>query len=64
MAKSFGYDVQAVFFDVPLAVCLERNSNRERTVAEDVMRKMAERLKAPEFDEGFSKITVVRVKSA
>ena len=25
MAKSFGYEVQAVFFDVPLAVCLERN---------------------------------------
>jgi len=64
MAKSFGYDVQAVFFDVPLDVCLQRNSNRERTVAEDVMRKMAERLKAPEFDEGFSKITVVRVKSS
>jgi len=64
MSQSFGYDVQAVFFDVPLEVCLERNNNRERTVAEDVMRKMAERLKAPEFDEGFSKITVVRVKSA
>ncbi len=26
MAKSFGYEVQAVFFDVPLAVCMERNS--------------------------------------
>ena len=26
MAKSFGYEVQAVFFDVPLSVCLERNS--------------------------------------
>ena len=64
MAKSFGYDVQAVFFDVPLEVCLERNRKRERTVAEDVMHKMAERLKAPDFKEGFSKITLVRVKSA
>lgn len=64
MAKSFGYDVQAVFFDVPLEVCLERNRKRERTVSEDVMRKMAERLKAPDFKEGFSKITVVRVKGA
>jgi predicted kinase len=62
MAKSFGYDVQAVFFDVPLEVCLERNKRRERTVSEDVMRKMAERLRAPDFKEGFSKITVVRVK--
>ncbi len=64
MAKSFGYDVQAVFFDVPLEVCLERNKRRERTVSEDVMRKMAERLRAPDFKEGFSKITVVRVKGA
>jgi hypothetical protein len=28
------------------------------------MRKMAEKLKPPAFDEGFAKITVVRVKSA
>jgi len=42
MAKSFGYEVQAVFFDVPLEVCLERNAKRDRSVSEDVMRKMAE----------------------
>jgi predicted kinase len=64
MAKSFGYDVQAVFFDVPLEVCLERNRSRDRMVSEDVMRKMGEKLKPPVFEEGFSKITVVRVKSA
>jgi len=64
MSKSFGYEVQAVFFDVPLEVCLERNSKRDRSVSEDVMRKMAEKLKPPVFEEGFEKITVVRVKSA
>jgi predicted kinase len=63
MAISFGYEVQAVFFDVPLEVCLERNAKRDRPVSEDVMQKMAERLKPPAFDEGFSKIIVVRVKS-
>ena len=62
MAKSFGYEAQAVYFDVPLAVCMERNSGRERRVADDVMQKMAERLRPPSFKEGFSKITVVRVK--
>jgi predicted kinase len=62
MSKSFGYEVQAVFFDVPLEVCLERNRQRDRSVSEDVMRKMAEKLKAPMFEEGFEKITVVRVK--
>jgi predicted kinase len=64
MAKSFGFEVQAVFFDVPLEVCLERNRQRDRSVSEDVMRKMSEKLKPPVFEEGFEKITVVRVKSA
>ena len=64
MAKSFGYEVQAVFFDVPLEVCLDRNRSRDRMVSEEVMRKMAEKLKPPVFEEGFEKITVVRVKSA
>jgi predicted kinase len=62
MAKSFGYDVQAVFFDVPFDVCMDRNRRRERTVSDEMMHKMAERLRPPSFKEGFSKITVVRVK--
>ena len=62
MAKSFGYEVQAVFFDVPFEVCMERNRQRERTVSDESMHKMAERLRPPSFKEGFSKITVVRVK--
>jgi predicted kinase len=64
MAKSFEYEVQAVFFDVPLSVCLERNSKRDRQVTDEVMQKMAERLRPPTFKEGFEKITVVRVKGA
>jgi predicted kinase len=62
MATSFGYDVQAVFFDVPFEVCMERNHRRERVVSDEVMHKMNERLRPPSFKEGFSKITVVRVK--
>jgi predicted kinase len=62
LARDYGYEVHAVFFDVPLEVCLERNRKRERVVAEDVMRRMAGKLKPPRFEEGFSKITVVRVK--
>jgi predicted kinase len=62
LAKDFGYDVHAVFFDVPLDVCLERNQRRHRIVGEDVMRRMAGKLRPPTFEEGFSKITVVRVK--
>lgn len=62
MAHDYGYEVQAVFFDVPLEVCLERNQRRKRAVGEDVMHRMAGKLKPPGFEEGFSKITVVRVK--
>jgi predicted kinase len=62
MAKGFGYEVHAVFFDVPLEVCLERNRKRERQVKEDVIQRMAAKLKPPGFEEGFGKITVVRVK--
>ncbi len=62
LAKDFGYEVQALYFDVPLEVCLERNQKRKRVVEEDVMRRFAGKLKAPTFEEGFSKITVVRVK--
>jgi predicted kinase len=63
LAKDYGYDVQGLFFDVPLEVCLERHQKRGRAVPEDIMRKMAGKLKAPTFEEGFSKITVVRVKA-
>ncbi|MGB9074993.1 MAG: AAA family ATPase, partial [Terriglobales bacterium] len=63
LAKDYGYDVQGLYFDVPLELCLERNHRRSRTVSDDVMRRMAAKLKPPTFEEGFSKITVVRVKA-
>jgi predicted kinase len=62
LAKDYNYEVHAVFFDVPLEVCLERHQRRDRVVPDDVMRRMAAKLKAPAFGEGFAKITVVRVK--
>lgn len=64
MARGFGYEVHAVFFDVPLEVCLERNRKRERQVQEDMMKQMAARLRPPTFKEGFSKIILVRVKKS
>jgi len=62
LAKDYNYEVHAVFFDVPLDVCIERHQRRDRVVPEDMMRRMAAKLKAPSFEEGFAKITVVRVK--
>ncbi|HEY6336879.1 MAG TPA: AAA family ATPase [Candidatus Sulfotelmatobacter sp.] len=62
LAKDYNYEVHAVFFDVPLEVCIERHQRRDRVVPEEVMRRMAAKLKVPTFEEGFAKITVVRVK--
>jgi predicted kinase len=62
LAKDYNYEVHAVFFDVPLEVCVERHQRRDRVVPEDIMRRMAAKLKPPSFPEGFAKITVVRVK--
>jgi predicted kinase len=62
LAHDYGYEAHAVFFDVPVEVCLERNQRRERMVPEDVMRRMAAKLRPPTFEEGFTKITAVKVK--
>jgi predicted kinase len=63
LANDFGYEAHAVFFDVPPGVCIERNRRRERNVPEDVMQRMAAKLRPPKFEEGFAKITVVRLKN-
>ena len=60
MAKSYGFDVEAVYFDVPLEVCRERNSRRSRIVSEEAMQKLAAKLIPPTPEEGFARITVVR----
>jgi predicted kinase len=59
IGREFGCDVEAVFFDVPLAVCRERNAGRARVVPEEVMVLMARKLVAPAVEEGFAKVTVV-----
>ncbi len=62
LAHDFGYDAHAVFFDVPTEVCIERNRKRGRNVPDDVIQRMAQKLRPPRFDEGFSKITIVKLK--
>ncbi|MBI3694131.1 MAG: ATP-binding protein [Acidobacteria bacterium] len=60
IAQQFGAEVEAIYFDVPLAACQERNRARGRIVPEDAMLRLAERLVPPTQDEGFSKITTIR----
>src|SRR3990172_1480708 len=53
MAARYGYKLQAIFFDVPLKVCQERNRKRGRRVPDDAMQRMAEKLVPPSLEEGF-----------
>ena len=52
-------EVEAVFFDVPLSVCLERNAQRHRVVPAEAMAKMGAKLVPPAVEEGFTRVTVV-----
>ena len=59
IGREFGCEVEAVWFDVPLEVCLRRNAGRSRVVPEAAMVEMAGRLAAPTVSEGFVRVTIV-----
>jgi predicted kinase len=59
IGRIHGCEVEAIFFDVPLAVCMERNARRHRVVPEEALAKMAAKLVPPTVAEGFARVTVV-----
>lgn len=60
IAEWYGCDLEAVFFDVPVEVCLERNRGRTRVVPPEAIRTLAAKLVAPTTEEGFARVDVVR----
>ena len=60
IARKRGCTAEAVFFDVPLEICRQRNQGRPRVVPDDVLLRMSARLAPPTEAEGFARITVVR----
>jgi predicted kinase len=59
IAKSYGCEAEAVFFDVPLSVCRERNARRHRVVPDDALLKMAQKLVPPSIEEGFTRVVSI-----
>jgi predicted kinase len=57
IGAAFGCEVEALFFDAPLAVCRERNARRARVVPAEALAKMQERLVSPATAEGFARVT-------
>ena len=58
IGQAYGCELEAVYFDVPLAICRERNAARHRIVPDDVMERMALKLVPPTAAEGFDRITI------
>ena len=58
IGRAYGCQMEAILFDVPLEVCLERNRLRGRTVPEEAIYKMAAKLQPPSLIEGFDIITL------
>ena len=59
IGKSYGCEVEAVFFDAPLEVCRARNTGRRRVVPDEALLKMSQKLIPPSLAEGFARITVI-----
>ena len=60
IAKSYGCEIEAAFFDTPLDVCRARNAGRARVVPDDVLVMLAQRLVAPVEAEGFDRVFIYR----
>ena len=60
IAQMHDAEVEAVYLDVPIEVCLQRNRGRDRVVPPDVVEKMSKRLQVPSVEEGFSAVRVLR----
>jgi predicted kinase len=60
ISRRYGCAIEALYFDVPLDICLARNRGRARVVPEEAVRAMAAKLAPPSVEEGFSRVAVVR----
>lgn len=63
LAGQYGYHVHAIFFNVPLKICLQRNGQRPRQVPQSAIERMARKLVPPTRAEGFTRIVVVTSES-
>jgi predicted kinase len=56
MAREHNCGVEALWFDVPPAVCKARNAARDRKVPEHVIDQMAAKFVEPSPEEGFDRV--------
>ncbi len=56
LAQRYGCELEALFFDTPAEICIERNRLRQRVVPSEAILEMARLLTPPTLDEGFTRI--------
>lgn len=62
-AQAHACDIEAIFFDTPVDVCLARNAGRERVVPPAIIQGMVKKLVVPQESEGFLKVTRIAERS-
>jgi predicted kinase len=62
LAQRYGFKLEALYFDVPVEVCICRNRKRDRIVPDEAIRAMARKLEPPTKQEGFAR--VIRIRNA
>ena len=60
LAQRHGCTLEALFFDVPVEICIARNKTRDRIVPEEAIRAMARRLVPPSKKEGFTRVRTIK----
>ena len=61
VAERYGCKLEALYFDVPVEVCVERNRHRQPMVPEEAIREMACLMIPPAKEEGFTKVVRIPV---
>lgn len=59
IARWYGCVVEAIYFDVPLAICKARNAARGRVVPEHALDLMAAKMVPPSVEEGFARVETI-----
>jgi predicted kinase len=59
IARWYGCVIEALYFDVPVAICKARNATRGRVVPEHALDLMAAKLIPPSIEEGFSQVETI-----
>lgn len=60
IAKRLGKTIGAIFLDLPLKLCLERNRARDDQLSESIITNLYAELELPAKEEGFKELLILR----